>query len=1369
MKKLSRIILLVILALVMIIPAACTIMPEKGDHGIIYEYDILNDSYVVVDFKADIDEVIVDRVNYKIVVPEVEIPATYNGKPVTKIKAGAFRQKYSSTRYDYGKYMSFNSKENYSYENLINPNNNVDIAYYAKIQKIIIPSSIQVIEDYAFYSCSELTTVVLDNGISEIGNSVFAACVNLKDIVLQENGEDLTNAKPNQLPAGITKVSDGLFYNCLALDEVYLPSTVNEIGMLAFSNCTALETLTIEKNDGSDFVMLGQNESVLESDKEGVNITKIGSYAFKDSIAMKYFNIPNSVTVIEDGIFEMPEVTAAEKEEKGSKLVGVSFSEHIRNLGAGMFKNCVSLDENKLDLSNVETMGEGIFEGCTSLTSIQLNDKITVIPKNAYKGCTGITHIDITKYTYEDEQGNIQVGNTNIQVIGEGAFRGCSSLRLVELGSDTGNLIQINRYAFRDCASLRSIYIPKTVYMIEPRVFENAGGTTVYYKYYEITPPAGKEKVIADGFANGAANYIDSFQDLIKVKVGDKVIAEYVVKNNKAYLARYVDFDNASYSIPTKVNGINVVGVMKAAFKNCDKIELIEFETVNGASNVNSLESEAFANASALKTIDLSKINVKAIPEKAFFNSKELVSVTLPTVATSIENSAFEGCSSLVTANFSNISTLGKAVFKDCSSLKSITLGQVKKFTEQAFYKAVELDEIIVASPNAVTTIEKRAFAGCIALDESKFDIGNLTALSAIGDEAFLDCKGFTKFTFPASLKTVGAKVFTGCEGLKEFEIAEGNKDFFVDSANVLYKKKTQEFNVRYFLTKSDFESSSKTYSQVKVAHTYYSELVFYPANSSATELNINMYNVCTVADIFNYVETKIGKSVYAISGTEKTLFTINNVYSQNTYWAADGNYYKYNTSTKLPTLEGSWGGANDYILGTIGSPSIANYAFDGAINLEKVTLYGNIKLGIGIFNNCEKLEIVEIKKVSNADKYYTDADGVLYNGTYDVETSEFIPTQLVQFPAGYQADRYVMPDTVTSVGDNAFAMVKRINTLVLSKNLGLKANESDNLVKAFNKSNIGAFELNANAGWVDIPTRTETGTTYTPALKMLNEEDKYIHVQTKKNEAGQDIIVDGVVQYEELDLDVQEIYKSSNGKIILDNFGILYYAKLATKGVNIDGKDVSISYIDYYQLIYVPSDIDLSDKTLTIPDGCTVSAYAFTGNPTLTSIELGAKVSMVPYSFDNCSSLKNIYYQSSPVAFEDNGFNDEKNFIDNSGYATNLDFKNADVYYFSKDIIASEDYIYWGYESALDDETQAQLEYDMSVDSAVPEELDGQVVFYQNNDLRENYGFQYQLAKKYNEETEQDEYYKDQYGNWAFETNNFGEKQFIFKFWNKD
>ena len=1368
MKKLSRIILLVILALVMIIPAACTITPEKGEHGIIYEYDILNDSYVVVDYKADIDEVVVDRVNYKIVVPEVEIPATYNGKPVTKIKAGAFRQKYSTTRYDYGKYKSFDNKENYSYENLTNPKNNVDIAYYAKIQKVIIPSSIEVIDDYAFYSCSELKTVVLDNGISQIGNSAFAACVQLQDIVLQENGEDLTNAKKNQLPAGIAKVSDGLFYNCLALDEVYLPATVTEIGMLSFSNCTALETLTVEKADGSDFVMMGQNESVLDADKEGVNITKIGSYAFKDATAMKYFNIPNSVTLIEDGIFEMPEVTAAEKEEKGSKLVGVSFSTHITNLGAGMFKNCVSLDENKLDLSNVETIGEGIFEGCTSLTSIQLNDKITVIPKNAYKGCTGITHIDITKYTYEDAQGNIQEGSTNIQVIGEGAFRGCSSLRLVELGEDNGSLIQINRYAFRDCPSLRSIYIPKSVYMIEPRVFENSGGTTVYYKYYEIVPPAGKEKVIADGFYNGAANYIDSFQDLIKVKDGDKVIAEYVIKNNQAYLARYVDFDNASYTIPTTIGGKKVVEVMKAAFKNCDKIELIEFETVNGVSNVTSLASEAFANASALKTIDLSSVNVKAIPERAFLNSKELVSVALPVQATELKDSAFEGCSSLAVVNFANVSTLGKAVFKDCTSLEEVTLGGVKKFTEQVFYNAVSLDTINVASLSAITAIDKRAFAGCVSLDENKFNVGDLTALSSIGDEAFLDCSSFTKFVFPASLKTIGSKVFTGCTGLREFEIASGNKDFYVDSANVLYKKKTYEFTVRYFETKADFESSSKAYKTQKVSHTYYSELVFYPANSSATELDINMYNVCTVADIVGYVETAIGKSVYAISGTEKTLFTINDVYSQNTYWAKDGNYYKYNTSTKLPTLEGVWGGSNDYVLGTIGSPSIANYAFDGSINLEKVTLYGNIKLGIGIFNNCENLEVIEIKKVSNGDKYYTDADGVLYNGTYDAETGEFVPTQLVQFPAGYEAERYVMPDTVTSVGDNAFAMVKRIDTLVLSKNLGLGVD--DNLVKAFNKSNIGAFELNASAGWVDIPTRTETGTIYTPALKMLNDEGKYIHVQTKKDAAGDDIIVNGVVQMEELDLEVQESYVSSNGKIILDNYGILYYVKLATKGVNIDGKDVRISYVDYYQLIYVPSDVDLSDKTLTIPDGCTVSAYAFTGNDTLTTLELGAKVSMVPYSFDNCTNLESIYYQSSPVAFEDNGLKDKKEFfVDNNGYATNVEFQNAEVYYFSKDIIDSEDYIYWGYESALDSETQAQLEYDMTQDSAVPYELDGQVVFYQNNELRENYGFQYQLAKKYNEETEQDEYYKDQYGNWAFETNNFGEKQFIFKFWNKD
>ena len=134
MKKLSRIIMLLVLAFLMLIPmaCACTINPEKGDNGIVYKYDMATASYVVVDYKANSDDVKI--IGNKILVEKVVIPETFNGKPVTKIEVGAFRQKYTENRHDYAEYRDFtNGKINE--ETLRDEKNNVDIAYYAKIQE----------------------------------------------------------------------------------------------------------------------------------------------------------------------------------------------------------------------------------------------------------------------------------------------------------------------------------------------------------------------------------------------------------------------------------------------------------------------------------------------------------------------------------------------------------------------------------------------------------------------------------------------------------------------------------------------------------------------------------------------------------------------------------------------------------------------------------------------------------------------------------------------------------------------------------------------------------------------------------------------------------------------------------------------------------------------------------------------------------------------------------------------------------------------------------------------------------------------------------------------------------------------------------
>ena len=62
---------------------------------------------------------------------------------------------------------------------------------------------------------------------SAISQGCFYQCLSLKNIVLQ----------------GTTIINTSSFYSCLSLEKIILPSTITEIGQLAFSTCTALSEI----------------------------------------------------------------------------------------------------------------------------------------------------------------------------------------------------------------------------------------------------------------------------------------------------------------------------------------------------------------------------------------------------------------------------------------------------------------------------------------------------------------------------------------------------------------------------------------------------------------------------------------------------------------------------------------------------------------------------------------------------------------------------------------------------------------------------------------------------------------------------------------------------------------------------------------------------------------------------------------------------------------------------------------------------------------------------------------------------------------------------------------------------------------------
>ena len=133
---------------------------------------------------------------------------------------------------------------------------------------------------------------------------------------------------------------------------------------------------------------------------------------------------------------------------------------------------------------------------------------------------------------------------------------------------------------------------------------------------------------------------------------------------------------------------------------------------------------------------------ITKIPMNAFRKKKLTGNLVIPNSITTIEKSAFYGCTGL-SGNLTipnSVTTIGESAFLKCSG-----------FTGN------------LTIPNSVKTIGNSAFSGCYGF-KGKLTISD--SVTTIGNSAFFNCKGFTgDLTIPNSVKTIGNKAFYNCYG----------------------------------------------------------------------------------------------------------------------------------------------------------------------------------------------------------------------------------------------------------------------------------------------------------------------------------------------------------------------------------------------------------------------------------------------------------------------------------------------------------------------------------------------------------------------------------------------------------------------------
>ncbi len=124
------------------------------------------------------------------------------------------------------------------------------------ITSVVLPDGITEIPKFAFYKCTSLSSVTIPDSVVIIGEHSFEGCTSLSKVVLSDNVNIIDDFAFNNctgmtkltLGTGITAIGNYAFATCTELTEIQLPNSLNSVGSMAFAYCENITEITIPEN-----------------------------------------------------------------------------------------------------------------------------------------------------------------------------------------------------------------------------------------------------------------------------------------------------------------------------------------------------------------------------------------------------------------------------------------------------------------------------------------------------------------------------------------------------------------------------------------------------------------------------------------------------------------------------------------------------------------------------------------------------------------------------------------------------------------------------------------------------------------------------------------------------------------------------------------------------------------------------------------------------------------------------------------------------------------------------------------------------------------------------------------------------------------
>ena len=729
---------------------------------------------------------------------ELIIPKSIDGKPVTTIADGAFKNCVGLTKVAIpGSVTTIGEKAFVGCSNLEvvyvgteqpkrNGNGGLVIGDYAfdgctNLQEVYLAADVTAIGNYAFRSCTSLTTINIPDGVTSIGDYAFRNCTSLTSITI---------------PNSVATIGDGAFYGCSAATSVSIGTGVVTIGNYAFYGCTGLGSISFCAAAMND---LTENSCIFDNAGTGLISVYIGSAVTRVPAYLFYIkNVALNIAVT----FESNSVCQSIGSYAFAKCTirKLTIPDSVKTIGDHAFYNCSSLSGITLG-SGLTTIGAYAFSGCTGLTAVTIPDSVTTIGNSAFYGCTGMTTLTIgsglktiSEAAFQNCTGLLSVTiPDNIEVIDKSAFAECTALSVVNIGS---GVVTIGQSAFRKCTGLATVTIPDNVQTVGRGAFIDCSGMT------KLNIGSGVATIEAYAFS-GCINLSD-----VTIPGNVVTVGEYAFSGcealNRVTLTNGIDTigdyafcgctNLTNVFIPESVSSIGI-----APFYGCTGLSAIEvdensenycndaygvlfnksmrsliqapgtIETYANPDTVVTVCKHAFAECAALTAVTIPD-SVTTIGYGAFYNCSDLTELAIGNAVVTIDDYAFYRCSGLTAVTIlDSVKTIGGYAFYECTGLTELTIGtSVTAIGEYAFAYCSGLTAVTI--PNKVKTIGTNAFCECAGL--TALTIG--TGVTEIGDYAFYRCTGLTTVAVPDSVKTIGEYAFSGCTGVTGLTLGSG-------------------------------------------------------------------------------------------------------------------------------------------------------------------------------------------------------------------------------------------------------------------------------------------------------------------------------------------------------------------------------------------------------------------------------------------------------------------------------------------------------------------------------------------------------------------------------------------------------------------